>query len=117
MLNEQGYVAECTGDNVFIVRRGMIVTPPVSAGSLEGITRAVVFRIAGDLGIPIVEANLTRYDIYVAEECFLTGTAAEVIAAVELDRRKIGDGKPGPVTTRCIQRFHEIVATEGTPIG
>jgi len=116
MLNEQGYVAECTGDNVFVVRDGRITTPPVSAGSLDGITRAVVFKIAGELDIPIREADLTRHDLFIADECFLTGTAAEVIAAVELDSRKIGEGTPGPVTRRCVARFRELVGSTGTLI-
>ena len=116
MLNEQGFVAECTGDNIFIVRNGEIITPPVSAGSLDGITRQAVFRICHELGIPIREANLTRHDIYVAHECFLTGTAAEVIAAIELDRRTIGDGKPGGITQKVITAFRELVSSTGTPI-
>lgn len=116
MLNEEGYVAECTGDNVFIVKRGEILTPPISAGSLRGITWQVVFDICAELSIPIREAQLTRYDLYTAEECFLTGTAAEVIAAIELDTRPIGTGKPGPLTARVIQRFREITRSTGTPI-
>ncbi len=116
MLNEQGFVAECTGDNIFIVRNGEIITPPVSAGSLDGITRQLVFRICQNLGIPIREANLTRHDIYIAHECFLTGTAAEVIAAIELDRRTIGNGKPGEITKKVISEFRELVSNTGTPI-
>lgn len=116
MLNEQGYVAECTGDNIFIVTKGIVYTPPVSAGSLDGITREVIFEIADALGLRLVEQDMTRYEIYTADECFLTGTAAEVIAAVVVDRRSIGDGKPGPITRRFIERFREIVATTGTPI-
>ncbi len=116
MLNEQGYVAECTGDNIFLVTKGVISTPPVSAGSLDGITREVMFEIAAEFGIPLVEQDMTRYEVYTADECFLTGTAAEVIPAVVVDRRNIGDGKPGPITLRFIERFREIVATTGTPI-
>jgi branched-chain amino acid aminotransferase len=116
MLNEQGYVAECTGDNIFVVTKGVIYTPPVSAGSLDGITREVMFEIAEELGLRLVEQDMTRYEIYTADECFLTGTAAEVIPAVIVDRRNIGDGKPGPITLRFIERFREIVATTGTPI-
>ncbi|MDB4673667.1 branched-chain-amino-acid transaminase [Verrucomicrobiales bacterium] len=116
MLNEQGFVAECTGDNIFIVRNGEVITPPVSAGSLDGITRQAVFRICQELGIPIREANLTRHDIYIAHECFLTGTAAEVIAAIELDRRTIGDGKPGEITQKVITAFRKLVGSTGTPI-
>ena len=117
MLNEQGYVAECTGDNVFVVTNGAIRTPPSSAGALPGITRDVMFEIAEEFAIDLREAQLTRYDLHASDECFLTGTAAEVIAAVELDKRPIGDGKPGPVTNRFIERFREIVRNEGTPVG
>ena len=116
MLNEQGYVAECTGDNIFTIRKGVVTTPPVYAGALCGITRNVVFEICADLGIPIRESEMTRYDIYTADECFLTGTAAEVIAAIELDTRPIGNGKPGVITGRIIQRFREIAGSTGTPI-
>lgn len=116
MLNNEGYVAECTGDNVFTVKRGVIYTPPVSAGSLDGITRQVVIQIAKEMGIPLIEQNMTRYDIYTADEFFLTGTAAEVIPAVELDKRAIGDGKPGPITKRLIARFHEVAQTTGREI-
>ena len=116
MLNEQGYVAECTGDNVFVVKGGAITTPPISAGALAGVTRAVVFEMAKELGMPMAERDITRYDIYTADECFLTGTAAEIIPAVVLDSRPINDGKPGPVTGRLIKRFRELTATTGTPI-
>ncbi|MFM8459807.1 MAG: branched-chain-amino-acid transaminase [Chthoniobacterales bacterium] len=116
MLNEQGYVAECTGDNVFVVKNGAITTPPISAGALAGVTRAVVFEMAAELGIPMAERDITRYDIYTADECFLTGTAAEIIPAVVLDSRPVNDGKPGPVTGRLIKRFRELTATTGTPI-
>lgn len=114
MLNERGLVAECTGDNLFIVRDGRILTPPITAGALDGITREVVFEIANELGIPIREAEISRHDIYTADECFLTGTAAEVIAAVKLDQRVIGAGKPGPVTRRVIERFRELAGSTGT---
>jgi branched-chain amino acid aminotransferase len=116
MLNEQGYVAECTGDNIFIVKHGAISTPPISAGGLPGITRAVVFDIAEQFGVKIGEPNLTRHDIFTAEECFLTGTAAEVIPVVKLDSREIGTGKPGTVTNRFIGKFREITQSTGTPI-
>jgi branched-chain amino acid aminotransferase len=117
MLNEQGYVAECTGDNVFVVRRGRIFTPPISDGSLDGITRAVIFELAGQLGVPMEEKTLTRYDIYTADECFLTGTAAEVIPVVELDVRPIGDGQVGEITRKMIAAFRELVANSGTRVG
>ena len=116
MLNEQGYVAECTGDNIFVIKKGAITTPPVYAGALGGITRDVVFEICQELGIPIQEREMTRYDVYTADECFLTGTAAEVIAAIELDTRPIGDGKPGALTQRVIERFRKLTSETGTPI-
>jgi len=116
MLNEQGFVAECTGDNVFIVKNGLVITPPVSAGSLRGITRDTAIEILEELEIPWKEDNLTRYDLFTADECFLTGTAAEVIAAIELDQRVIGDGKPGPITERCVTRYREIVNSQGEPL-
>jgi branched-chain amino acid aminotransferase len=116
MLNEQGYVAECTGDNLFLVKNGLISTPPVNAGILAGITRAVVFELAEKNGIPVKEEDLTRYDILVADECFLTGTAAEVIAAVQLDLRPIGNGQPGPITLKLVEEFRELTRSTGTPI-
>ncbi|MCX6980306.1 MAG: branched-chain-amino-acid transaminase [Verrucomicrobia bacterium] len=116
MLNDQGLVAECTGDNIFIIRDGAIATPPLSAGALDGITRRVVFEIAATLGIPLHERDLSRHDIFTADECFLTGTAAEVIAAVKLDQRVIGDGKPGVITKQVIAKFREIANATGTPV-
>ncbi|MDR3404089.1 MAG: branched-chain-amino-acid transaminase [Chthoniobacter sp.] len=116
MLNEEGYVAECTGDNVFIVKRGEIFTPPIYAGSLRGITWQAVLDIAVELGLKVNITQLTRYDLYTADEFFLTGTAAEVIAAVKLDNRPIGDGKPGAITNRIIARFRELTQSTGTPI-
>ncbi|MCX5649112.1 MAG: branched-chain-amino-acid transaminase [Planctomycetota bacterium] len=106
MLNHQGFVAECTGDNLFIVRDGVLFTPPISAGILEGITRDEIIAIAEDFGIKVREENLTRHDLYVADECFLTGTAAEVVPVVRIDKRTIGDGHPGPVTKRLLEEFH-----------
>ena len=116
MLNEQGYVAECTGDNLFIVKGGQIWTPPLNAGLLKGVTRDVVFELAEKAQLRIQERELTRYDVYTADECFLTGTAAEVIPAVQLDRRLIGNGQPGPVTLQLIELFRELTRTTGTPI-
>jgi branched-chain amino acid aminotransferase len=116
MLNEQGYVAECTGDNVFIVKKGVILTPPVSSGSLEGITRDVIFEIAEKKGVTLLEKEMTRYDVYTADEFFLTGTAAEVVPVVEIDRRLIGNGEPGPISRDFIAAFREIVGSEGEPI-
>ncbi|MAT47495.1 MAG: branched-chain-amino-acid transaminase [Verrucomicrobiaceae bacterium] len=116
MLNEQGYVAECTGDNVFIVKKGAVFTPPVSDGGLDGITRGVIFELAEQLEVSIEEKTLTRFDIITADECFLTGTAAEVIPAVELDHRPIGEGLPGPVTAIFIEAYRALVRNSGTPI-
>ena len=105
MYNHEGYVVEATVDNVFIYRKGKIYTPPVEAGALEGITRGVVIRLAEKEGIEVVEKNLTRFDLYISEELFLTGTAAEVIGTVEIDGRVIGDGVPGPVTRQLREKF------------
>ena len=116
MLNEQGYVAECTGDNIFVIKRGIVSTPPISAGGLRGITRDVVMEIAAEFGMPAHEPEITRYDIYTADECFLTGTAAEIIPVISLDKRLIGPGTPGPVTARFIARFRELTQASGTPI-
>jgi len=116
MLNEQGYVAECTGDNIFIVRDGVILTPTITAGGLDGITRRAIIDLAAARGIPLRETDMTRYDLFTADECFLTGTAAEVVPVAVLDERKIGDGKPGPVTLSLIEAFHELTASTGTPI-
>lgn len=116
MLNDQGYVAECTGDNVFIVQKGKVFTPPVNAGSLTGITREAVKEILQDLDLELVETNLTRYDLWVAQECFLTGTAAEVVPVVEIDGRKIGDGQPGALTQRVLEAFKARVSVDGTKI-
>jgi branched-chain amino acid aminotransferase len=116
MLNEQGFVAECTGDNIFILKNGVLSTPPISAGGLRGITRGVVFDIAAEFGIAVREPEMTRYDIYTADECFLTGTAAEIIPVISLDRRPIGSGKPGPGAARFITRFRELTQASGTPI-
>lgn len=116
MLNDQGFVAECTGDNVFIVKNGKVTTPPVSAGALDGITRRVVMDILAEMGISCTESVMTRFDIYTADECFLTGTAAEVIAAVEYDRRPIGEGKPGKLTHELVRRFKEVANSTGTAV-
>jgi branched-chain amino acid aminotransferase len=116
MLNDAGNVAECTADNVFIVQHGQIITPPVTAGALRGITRSVVFEIAAEFGVKVQEADITRHDVFVAEECFLTGTAAEIVPVVKADGRLIGNGKPGTVTTRIIARFREMTRETGTPI-
>ena len=108
MLNHKGEVAECTGDNIFILKNGVLKTPSTDAGILEGITRNAVLRLAREAGIPTHETTLIRHDLYVADEMFLTGTAAEVVPVVSLDGRKIGDGKPGPITRRLLELFHEF---------
>jgi branched-chain amino acid aminotransferase len=108
MLNHQGQVAECTGDNIFIVKRGALKTPPTDAGILEGVTRNTVLELARAASIPVQETALTRLDVHTADECFLTGTAAEVIPVVKCDGRAIGSGKPGPVTKQLRERFHQI---------
>lgn len=108
MLNTRGEVAECTGDNIFLYRRGELYTPSIEAGILEGITRDAVIQIATEAGIPVRECPLTKHDVYVADECFLTGSAAEVIPVVKVDNRTIGTGKPGPVTHDLMERFHRL---------
>lgn len=109
MLNHKGEVAECTGDNIFIVRKGKLLTPPIDAGILEGITRNAVIQLAAKLGIECLEQPFTRHDVFVCDECFLTGSAAEVIPVVRLDDRSIGDGKPGPMTQQLRKAFTELV--------
>lgn len=112
MYNQEGYVAEASGDNVFTVRNGVIHTPPTEAGGLEGITRQVVIQLAQKEGLSVVEKNLTRYDLHVSDELFLTGTAAEVIGIVEIDKRVIGDGRPGPITRLLRERFDNYTRGE-----
>ncbi len=109
MLNHKGEVAECTGDNVFVVKDAKVVTPPLDAGILAGITREAVIDLAEELSIPVAEQVLTKHDVYVADECFLTGSAAEIIPVVTVDSRTIGTGKPGPVTKRLTDAFHKLV--------
>jgi branched-chain amino acid aminotransferase len=109
MLNHKGEVAECTGDNIFLVKHGILKTPPNDAGILEGVTRNAVLELAHAADIPVQEAALTRHDVYAADECFLTGTAAEVIAVIKCDGRLIGNGKPGPITRQLRERFHALV--------
>ncbi|MDF1751951.1 MAG: branched-chain-amino-acid transaminase [Verrucomicrobiales bacterium] len=116
MLNQQGLVAECTGDNIFLVKNGQISTPPVSAGMLDGITRRVAIDLARDLGHTLIERDISRYDLYTADEVFLTGTAAEVIPVRIYDEREIGNGKPGPVTKQLMQEFRKMVESSGTSI-
>lgn len=109
MLNHKGEVAECTGDNIFIIRRGELLTPPADACILEGITRNAIIDLARELGIPVHQTVLTRHDIYVADECFLTGSAAEVIPVIKLDSRPIGSGSVGEITRRLSAAFHQLV--------
>lgn len=109
MLNHVGQVAECTGDNIFIVKNGVLKTPPTDAGILDGVTRKVVIELARAAGVPVEETSLVRHDIFVADECFLTGSAAEVIPVTKLDGRRIGDGSPGPITRKLRTRFQEYV--------
>lgn len=109
MLNTRGEVAECTGDNIFLVRGKELLTPPIDAGILEGVTRNAVMELGAKSGLTVREITLTKHDVYIADECFLTGTAAEVIPVVKVDSRTIGNGEPGPVTRDLIRRFHELV--------
>jgi len=116
MLTNAGMVSECTGDNIFIVCDGEVVTPPVEAGILDGITRMAVIELARDEGITVVEKSFPVTEVYTADECFLTGTAAELVPVVRVDARTIGDGKPGAMTKRLFNRFRELTRSEGTPI-
>ena len=113
LLNSDGFVAECTADNVFIVQKGRLLTPPLSAGALYGVTRNTVLDCARALGIPSGEPQLTRYDVYNADEMFLTGTGAEMIPVVKVDGRVIGTGHPGPITHRLLAAFRETTKTDG----
>ncbi len=116
MLNAEGFVAECTGDNLFIVQAGQIFTPPLSAGALYGITRGVVIEMAREEGLAVLEPNLTRYDLFNADECFLTGTGAELIPVVRIDGRVIGKGRPGPVTRKLVDKYRTLTKVSGEPI-
>ncbi|MES1043847.1 branched-chain-amino-acid transaminase [Bacillus obstructivus] len=116
MMNDQGYVAEGSGDNIFIVKDNVIKTPPGYVGTLEGITRNVIIELAKQLGFEIREDVFTRHDVYIADEVFLTGTAAEVIAVVKVDGRNIADGKPGPVTNKLLEAFRNVVTVDGTKV-
>ena len=116
MLNAEGFVAECTGDNLFIVKNRALFTPPLSAGALYGITRQTVIELAEEAGLKVSEPNLTRYDLFNADECFLTGTGAELIPVVKIDGRVIGTGKPGPITRRLEEDYHALTKVSGEPI-
>jgi branched-chain amino acid aminotransferase len=116
LLNAEGFIAECTADNIFVVRHGRLLTPSPQDGALEGITRGAVLQLATEGGIEASEARLTRYDVYTADECFVTGTGAEIMPVVEADGRRIADGKPGPITRRLTDAFHSLVRHEGEPV-
>jgi branched-chain amino acid aminotransferase len=116
MLNPEGYVAECTGDNIFIVKDGVLLTPPLSAGALYGITRRIVLDLAAQSGVKASELNLTRYDLFNADECFVTGSAAELVPVVKIDGRVIGTGKPGPVLASLVAQYHALTKASGEPI-
>jgi len=116
MLNAEGFVAECTGDNIFVVKEGHLLTPPLSAGALYGITRRTVMDLAAQSGLAVSEPDLTRYDLFNADECFLTGTAAELMPVVKIDGRTIGSGKPGPVTRNLVTKYHTLTKASGEPI-
>jgi len=116
MLNAEGFVAECTGDNIFVVKNGALFTPPLSAGALYGITRQTVMELAEEAGLKVTEPDLTRYDLFCADECFLTGTGAEIVPVVRIDGRKIGEGKPGPITRQLEDDYHALTKVSGEPI-
>ncbi len=115
-LNAEGLVSECTGDTVFILKEGHLLTPPLSAGALYGITRRVVMEMAEESGLKVSEPNLTRYDLFNADECFLTGTGAELVPVVKIDGRVIGDGKPGPITQKLVAQYRALTNVSGEPI-
>jgi branched-chain amino acid aminotransferase len=116
MLNAEGFVSECTADNLFIVKNGELLTPPLSAGALYGITRQTVIELARLGGLNVSEPNLTRYDLFCADECFLTGTGAEIMPVIKIDKRVIGSGKPGPITRKLVTEYHALTETSGEPI-
>src|SRR5271155_2141875 len=116
MLNAEGFVAECTADNLFIIKRGEVFTPPNSAGALYGITRQTVIELAEAAGLKVTEPNLTRYDLFNADECFLTGTGAELIPVVKIDGGVIGSAQPGPVTRKLVANYHALRKPPGEPI-
>ncbi|HEX3624560.1 MAG TPA: branched-chain-amino-acid transaminase [Verrucomicrobiae bacterium] len=116
LLNAEGFVSECTVDNVFIIKNGEIFTPPLSAGALYGVTRQTVMELAVQNGIRVSEPNLTRYDLYNADECFLTGTGAEIMPVIKIDGRVIGTGKPGNLMKKLVEEYHALTTTSGDPI-
>lgn len=116
MLNQNGFVAECTGDNIFIIKNGKLLTPSLENGFLDGITRKTAMEIAKRNNIEVIELTLSRHDLYNADECFLTGTAAGVVPVVEIDGRLIGTGKPGKMTLEISKQYHELTVKEGVPV-
>ena len=116
LLNAEGFVGECTADNLFTVKHGALLTPSPQDGALEGITRGAILELAGEARIPAREQRLTRFDVYTADECFLSGTGAEVMPIAEVDGRRIGTVTPGPITKRLLEAFHALVRKEGDPI-
>ncbi|MFP4465668.1 MAG: branched-chain-amino-acid transaminase [Candidatus Goldiibacteriota bacterium] len=116
MINQNGYVSEATGDNIFIIKDGVLLTPPLFAGVLNGITRNTVIDIAKKMKIPVKQAIFTRYELYTAQECFLTGTAAEIIPVVEIDARVINGGTPGRITKKLTEEFHKITLKDGVKV-
>lgn len=116
MLNAEGFVSECTADNIFIIKDSKVFTPPLSAGALYGITRGVVIELAEASGLSVSEPNLTRYDLFNADECFLTGTGAEIVPIVKIDGRVIGNGKPGPLTKKLVAEYRSLTKASGQPI-
>jgi branched-chain amino acid aminotransferase len=116
LLNQEGFVSECTGENIFIVKGKKVITPPICAGVLGGITRDTIQEICDKLELPFIETNLTRYDIFSADEAFLSGTAAEIVAVVSLDKRIIGKGKPGSITKKISEEYHSLTQVIGVPI-
>ena len=116
MLNAEGFVSECTADNLFILKKGALLTPPLSAGALYGITRGTVMDLAEKAGLKVSEPNLTRYDLFNADECFLTGTGAEIMPVVKIDGRVIGTGQPGPLTRQLVAAYHALTNSTGEPI-
>jgi branched-chain amino acid aminotransferase len=116
MLTQDGYVCECTADNFFLVKRGRLCTPSTAVGALRGITRDVVLRLAGEMGLQTEEGLYTLYDVYTAEEAFLTGTGAEMVPVISVDDRTIGSGTPGPLTRELLGRFREYARSTGTPV-
>jgi branched-chain amino acid aminotransferase len=116
MLNGDGYVAEATGDNVFLARRGTLRTPSNDMGILQGVTRDAVMALARERGIPVEETRLTRHELYTADECFLTGTAAEIIPVIKVDGRVIGSGTPGPITLDLIKAFRQLTDVDGVEV-